>query len=74
MCLATPAEVIAVNGEDAEVDIDGVRLTVSAALTPEIGPGDTVLVHVGFVLARIDPQEAEAARTALASTASGVAP
>jgi hydrogenase expression/formation protein HypC len=34
---------------------------VNLAFTPEVVPGDFVLVHVGFALTRID--EAEAART-----------
>lgn len=65
MCLAAPAHVIAVNEDDAVVDLDGVRLNVSTALTPDVRVGDTVLVHVGFILARIDPDEAERTLEAL---------
>jgi hydrogenase expression/formation protein HypC len=60
MCLAAPAAVLSVDGDDALVDLDGVRLTVSRVLTPEVAAGDIVLVHVGFILSAIDPARAEA--------------
>ena len=43
------------------VDFCGIRKTVNLAFTPEVRPGDFVLVHVGFALTRVD--EEEAART-----------
>jgi hydrogenase expression/formation protein HypC len=66
MCLAVPGKVLSVEGDDlafrsARVDFCGIRKTVSLAFTPEVKPGDFVLVHVGFALTRID--EDEAART-----------
>ena len=42
----------------ANVDFCGVRKTVNLAFTPEVIPGDFVLVHVGFALSRIDAEEA----------------
>ena len=44
----------------ARVDFGGVRRSVSVAFTPEARPGDWVLVHVGFALARLDEDEARA--------------
>lgn len=66
MCLAVPGKVISVEGVDpafrhGNVDFCGVRRRVNLAFTPEVVPGDFVLVHVGFSLTRID--EEEAART-----------
>lgn len=63
MCLAVPGKVLSVEGEDpafrfARVDFCGVRRTVNLAFTPEVSPGDFVLVHVGFALTRIDEEEA----------------
>ncbi len=43
------------------VDFCGVRKIVNLAFTPDVVPGDFVLVHVGFALTRMD--EEEAART-----------
>lgn len=65
MCLGIPAQVVEVadrEGALATVDVSGVRRSVSVALVDEptapIEPGDWVLVHVGFALARIDEDEA----------------
>ncbi len=59
MCLAIPALVITVNGQQAEVDVDGVRREVSLQLTPEVQVGDYVLLHTGYAISVIDPAEAE---------------
>ena len=73
MCLAAPALVQALDGEVAVVDLDGVRLRVSTVLTPDVAVGDAVLVHVGFILSRIDPVEAEATLADLRAAAEGLA-
>lgn len=60
MCLAIPARVVEMlDGEQALVDIGGVRKEVSLALLDEVSLGDYVIVHVGFALNRLDPEEAE---------------
>ena len=61
MCLAIPGRVLE-RTEDglAKVDFGGVRRDVSIAFTPEVAVGDWVLVHVGFALARVDEEEAQA--------------
>jgi hydrogenase expression/formation protein HypC len=63
MCLAVPGKVVNVVGMDpafrsGSVDFCGVRKTVNLAFTPEVQPGDFVLVHVGFAITRIDEEEA----------------
>jgi len=62
MCLGIPAqvvEIVDVEGELAKVDISGVRRDVSVALVDgPVEPGEWVLIHVGFALARIDEDEA----------------
>jgi hydrogenase expression/formation protein HypC len=63
MCLAVPGRVLSVLGEDdafrtGDVDFCGVRRNVNLAFTPEVRPGDFVLVHVGFALTRVDEEEA----------------
>ncbi len=61
MCLALPARVIErLAGEQALVDLGGVRQRVSLALVPEAQVGDHVIVHVGHAIGLLDPEEAEA--------------
>jgi len=45
----------------AKVDVSGVKRNVNVALVrPEgIGPGDWVLIHVGFAMSKIDEHEAQ---------------
>lgn len=60
MCLAIPARVIEIlEGDQATVDLDGVRKRISLALVEDVAPGDYVIVHVGYALNRLDPDEAQ---------------
>ena len=66
MCLAVPGRVLNVDGLDpafrsGTVDFCGVRKTINLVFTPEVQPGDFVLVHVGFAISRIDEKEASRA-------------
>ena len=70
MCLAVPGKVVEIEGDDAaflrgRVDFSGVRREVSLAFTPEVKPGDYVLVHAGFALTVVDQEEALATLDAL---------
>ncbi len=55
MCLALPAEVVALDGDMATVNLDGVEAPVSLAFLDGVGVGDFVVVHVGYALSRVDP-------------------
>ena len=60
MCLAIPARVVEFAADDqAVVDLGGVRKQVSLALVDGVELGDYVIVHVGYALSRLDPEEAE---------------
>jgi len=61
MCLAIPAKVVAISddGAMATISLDGVQKEVSLALVDEVQLGDYVLVHVGYALNRLSPEEAE---------------
>lgn len=64
MCLGIPGKVIDIVDDVnsiAKVDVSGVRRNVNVALVrPEgIGPGDWVLIHVGFAMSKIDEAEAQ---------------
>jgi hydrogenase expression/formation protein HypC len=59
MCLAIPAEVTELLGDDmARVMIDGVGKVISVALIEDLKVGDFVIIHVGYALTKIDPEEA----------------
>jgi len=68
MCLGIPGRVVEIVDEPnqiAKVDVSGVRRNVSVGLLAfegeQVRPGDWVLIHVGFAIARVD--EVEAAST-----------
>jgi len=59
MCLAIPALIKSIDGEQAIADIEGVTREVSLQLTPDARVGDYVLLHTGYAISVIDPAEAE---------------
>lgn len=72
MCLAIPGQVVEVVDEVnrlARVDVAGVQRNVNVGLLDEgdggVAPGDWVLIHVGFALAKVDEEEALATRRLL---------
>jgi hydrogenase expression/formation protein HypC len=59
MCLAIPVRVVELLGEDtALVDLDGIRKQISLALVDGVQVGDYVILHVGYALSKLDPEEA----------------
>jgi hydrogenase expression/formation protein HypC len=59
MCLAIPAKVVELRaGDQAIIDLGGVRKDISLALVEGVAPGDYVIVHVGYALQKVDPAEA----------------
>lgn len=59
MCLAIPAQVVELReGDNAVVDLAGVRKEISLALVDNVAIGDYVIVHVGYALNKLDPDEA----------------
>ena len=63
MCLAVPGKVVEATNlgftRIAKVQFGGVTRQVSLDFVPETQPGDYVLVHVGFAISRVSPEEAE---------------
>lgn len=61
MCLALPAKVVSLDrpAETAIVALGPVKKQISIALLDEVAEGDFVLVHVGFALHKLSPEEAE---------------
>jgi hydrogenase expression/formation protein HypC len=62
MCLGIPGRVVETYHEHGvrmgKIDFGGVRKQACLEHVPEAGPGDYVLVHVGFALSRLDEDEA----------------
>ena len=78
MCLGIPGQILEISNiaqKLAIVDIGGVRRQINiACIVDESHPvetcvGDWVLVHVGFAMNRIDPQEAQLTLDLLAEMA-----
>ena len=60
MCLAILTRVVELLPDSqAVVDLGGVRKTISLELVDGVVVGDYVIVHVGYALTRLDPEEAE---------------
>ena len=67
MCLAIPGQVVELVDHEnrlAKVEVAGVRRNVNIGLLDGedggVGPGDWVLIHVGFAISKVDEEEAKA--------------
>ncbi|UCD11247.1 MAG: HypC/HybG/HupF family hydrogenase formation chaperone [Nitrospinaceae bacterium] len=62
MCLSVPGKVLDISHEEGfrmgRVDFGGVVKKVCLEYLPEIRVGDYALVHVGFAISRVLPEEA----------------
>lgn len=69
--MAIPGQVIEIVDDEnrlAKVDVAGVRRSVNVGLLDGeggVGPGDWVLIHVGFAISQVDEEEARATRDLL---------
>ena len=62
MCLAIPVRVTELRDNDMAIaDVGGVRKEIALHLVEGVQPGDYVILHVGYAIARLD--EAEALKT-----------
>lgn len=61
MCHAIPAKVVSIDAQSdmATVSLDGVKKQISLALVQDVQVGDYVLIHVGYALNMVSPEEAE---------------
>ncbi|HEY9079402.1 HypC/HybG/HupF family hydrogenase formation chaperone [Magnetovibrio sp.] len=60
MCHAIPAKVVALRDDGmAEVELEGVIKEASLDLLDGVELGDYVILHVGYALAKLDPDEAQ---------------
>ena len=63
MCLGIPMQVIEINGFNARCEAKGVEREVSLFMLQdeEVQPGDYVMIHVGYAIQKMTPQEARSA-------------
>ena len=75
MCLALPARVVELlSGQRAVVDLGGVRKEVSIDLVDDAQVDDYVIIHVGYAIGKIDPEEAARTLALFAELAQSEAP
>jgi hydrogenase expression/formation protein HypC len=60
MCVGIPMKLIAIEGELGTVEASGVEREIGLALLEHPRIGDYVLVHAGYAIEQIDPEEAQA--------------
>ncbi len=58
MCLAVPGLVESIDGDYADVEFGGVRKRVCITLVPEVKVGEYVIVHTGYAIEKMKPEEA----------------
>ena len=58
MCLGVPGRIVSIEANRATADINGNQVEVSIIMTPEVVPGQYVLIHAGFAMQIIDESEA----------------
>ncbi len=63
MCLSIPSKVVSIDTENEMCTVDTMGIKREASLTMmqegEVKIGDFVLIHIGFVMNTIDPEQAE---------------
>jgi hydrogenase assembly chaperone HypC/HupF len=58
MCLAIPSKIITIEGDNAVVELNGIKRRISLSMLPEAKEGDYVMVHAGFAIAVVDEDQA----------------
>ena len=59
MCLAIPARIVQLEGDEAVVDAMGNRWKAKTTLLAGAKLGDLVLIHAGFAISLVDEEEAK---------------
>jgi hydrogenase expression/formation protein HypC len=58
MCLGIPMKVVRIKGEFADVSSGRLMRCINIQLLADLKVGEYVMVHAGFAIERVDPQEA----------------
>jgi hydrogenase expression/formation protein HypC len=59
MCLSIPGKILAIKGNMAEIEIAGNIYQAGTQLMEEVQEGDLVLIHSGFIIQKLSPEEAD---------------
>jgi hydrogenase expression/formation protein HypC len=59
MCLSVPAQIVSIDGEFAEVSVNGALFRAGIQMIEDPQPGEYILLHAGFAIQKISDQEAE---------------
>ncbi|MFH0761842.1 MAG: HypC/HybG/HupF family hydrogenase formation chaperone [Bacteroidota bacterium] len=59
MCLCIPARILSVDGNFATAEIGGLIVNTGIHLVEGIKTGDYVLIHSGFAIQILSPEEAD---------------
>lgn len=60
MCLAVAGRIVKREGNEGLVDVRGNQVRARLDVVPEAGVGDYILLHAGFAITTISPEEAVA--------------
>ena len=58
MCLSIPAKIDSIEGEMAMVSVGNVTYKASLQLLDDVKVGDYILLHTGFAIQKISPEDA----------------
>ena len=58
MCLAIPMTIVKIDKNYATAAANGVETLVNYLMTPDIKLNDKVLVHAGFIIEKLDEEQA----------------
>jgi hydrogenase expression/formation protein HypC len=58
MCLGIPARITAIDGSNATVRIGEIRYSASLLLLDNASVGDYIILHAGFAIEKVNPEEA----------------
>jgi len=59
MCLSIPAKVEKIDGDMAVVSVGGAKYNASLQMIDEVEIGDYILMHTGFAIQKLSPEDAE---------------
>ena len=59
MCLAIPSQIVEIAGNRAKVEVSGNVIEADVSLVEDAAVGDWVLVHAGFAIEKLEPEDAQ---------------